>query len=328
MVMINMRNTQEKDQQQLAVVLGATGAIGSAVVRKLIEKKQRVRAISRNVNKARKMFDSLNVECIKADLQSSEETKKAIAGGTVVYHCVGIPYKKWSKVFPIIQKNILEAVEETKATLVYTDNLYMYGRMQEEKITEKHPENATSKKGLLRKKLAKEILKAHKEGRIKAVIVRAGDFYGPNVVNGFTVPLFRNALANKPATWIGALDQKHSLIYIDDVAEGLIIVAEQPTMFGQIWHIEGAEPVTGQEFIEMIYHQVGIQQKIKVLKRGTLKFLSPFVPIVKELVELLYEWEYPFIIDGSKFKEATGIIHYTPHKDAIEKTCKWFKENY
>jgi len=323
-----MDNTQEKAQQKLAVVLGATGAIGSAVVRKLVENRQQVRAVSRNVNKAKRMFDGLSVECIQADLQSSEETRKAIAGGTVVYHCIGIPYTKWSEIFPIIQKNILEALEETKATLVYADNLYMYGRMQEEKISEKHPENATSKKGLLRKKLAEELLEAHKEGRIKAVIVRTGDYYGPNVVNGFTKPLFQNPLTGKPATWIGSLDQKHSLIYIDDVAEGLVLVAERPELFGQIWHVEGAEPVTGQEFIEMIYSLVGIQQKIRVLKRGTMNFLSPFVPIVKELKELLDEWEYPFIIDGTKFKETTGVSHFTPHKVAIEKTCNWFKETY
>ena len=200
--------------------------------------------------------------------------------------------------------------------------------MQEEKISEKHPENATSKKGLLRKKLAEELMVAHKEGRIKAVIVRTGDYYGPNVVNGFTTPLFQNPLAGKPAAWIGSLDQKHSLIYIDDVAEGLVTAAERPELFGQIWHVEGAEPVTGQEFIEMIYSQVGIQKKIRVLKRGTMNFLSPFVPIVKELKELLDEWEYPFIIDGTKFKETTGVSHYTPHKVAIEKTCIWFKEHY
>lgn len=323
-----MNNTQEKEQQKLAVVLGATGSIGSAVVRKLLENKQQVRAVSRNINKAKKMFDGLNVECIKADLQSLEETKRAIAGGTEVYHCIGIPYTKWSKVFPVIHKNIIEGVEETKATLVYADNLYMYGKMQEEKITEKHPENATSKKGLLRKKFAEEMLEAHKEGRIRVAIVRAGDFYGPNVVNGFTVQLFKNALAGKPATWIGALDQKHSLIYIDDVAEGLITIAQQPKMLGQIWHLEGAEPVTGQEFIEMIYQQLAIQQKIRTLKSGTINFLSPFVPILKELKELLDQWDYPFVIDGSKFKETTGITHYTSHKVAIERTCKWFKENF
>ncbi len=323
----NMINTQEKSQQKLAVVLGATGAVGSAVVRKLIENKELVRAVSRNIKKAKKMFDGLNVECIKADLQSKEETKKAIVGGTVVYHCAGIPYTKWLKTLPLIQKNIIEALTETKATLVYADNLYMYGRMQEEKISEKHPENPTSKKGLLRKKLAEELLEAHKEGRIKVVIVRTGDYYGPNVVNGFTTPLFQNPLAGKPAAWIGSLDQKHSLIYIDDVAKGLVLIAEHPELFGQIWHVEGGEALTGQEFIEMIYSQVGIQQKIKVLKRSTLNFLSPFVPIVKELKELLDEWEYPFIIDGSKFKETMGVFHHTPHKIAIEKTCNWFKEN-
>ena len=322
-----MKTKMENNRQELSVILGGTGGIGSAVVRKLIEKKRAVRVVSRNGTHARELFKGMKVEIMQADMLSLEQTKKALEGATYVYHCIGIPYTRWLKDFPIIQKNIIKAMVGTEAVLAYADNLYMYGKTNGEKITEKHPQNAASKKGQLRRRLAEELLEKHKEGQLKTIVVRFGDFYGPNVVNGFTLPLFKNPLANKAASWIGDAEQKHSLIYIDDAAKELIKAAKTPELYGKIWHIEGAEAVTGNEFIEMIFEPLGYKPKLKVLKKGIISFLSPFVPIVKEIKELLDQWEQPFVIDGSKYRKVTGNTGYTPHKEAITKTLTWFKEN-
>ena len=162
--------------KKLSVVLGATGAIGSAVVRKLVEKNQPVRAVARNIDYAKKLFSGLQVELMQADMESLTQTQKAVKNAGYVYHCIGLPYQKWLKLFPKIQKNIIQAVAETDAVLVYSDNLYSYGRMINQALTEDHPENATSKKGKLRKFLAAELLEQHAAGRLKVVIARFGDF--------------------------------------------------------------------------------------------------------------------------------------------------------
>ncbi len=317
----------KNNEQKISVVLGGTGGIGSAVVRELIEKKRAVRVVTRNEAHAQELFKGMKVEIVQADMLSLEQTRKAVEGAAYVYHCIGIPYTRWLKDFPIIQKNIIEAMVGKEAVLAYADNLYMYGKANGEKIAEEHPQEATSKKGQLRRRLAEELLEKHKEGKLKTVVVRFGDFYGPNVVNGFTIPLFKNPIANKTASWIGDLEQKHSLIYIDDAAKGFIEATENPELYGKIWHIEGAEAVTGREFIEMIFGQLGYKPKMKVLKKGTISFLSPFVPIVKEIKELLDQWEHPFVIDGTKYREVTGINGYTSHKEAIARTLAWFEEN-
>jgi len=49
------------------------------------------------------------------------------------------------------------------------------------------------------------------------------------------------------------------------------------------------------------------------------------VPIVREIKELLGQREKPFVIDGTRFKEATGRSDYTPHEAAIQETLEWFK---
>lgn len=314
------------NSDEISVVLGATGGLGSAVVIELAKKGRRVVAVTRNYQKAKKIFDGFDVEIRTADMMDKEQTLEAVKGAEVVYHCVNVPYTKWLKEFPIINNNILSAVKTTEANLVYADNLYMYGKMQGDKISEAHPLSAKGKKGELRKRLAEQILNAHNKGEIKAVIARFGDFYGPNVVNGFTKPLLENPVKDKPATWLLDLDKKHSMMYIRDAAEGIVTVANNPNSYGQIWHIEGAEPVTGREFISMIFQELNQEPEMKVLSENSIKFLGLFVPIVKELKELAYEWKYPFIIDGTKYASTFNTTEHTAHRVAIKETLDWFSE--
>ena len=312
------------DETNLNVVLGATGALGSAVVYELVRRNKPVVAISRDSEKAEKLFGELDVIIRKADVKNQDEVLQAVKGAKIIYHCIGIPYGKWLKDFPVILDNIIYVARNEGAQLVYADNLYMYGKMEGDKLAENHPLAATSKKGKLRIRLASQLLDTHNQGDIQVVIARFGDFFGPNVVNGFTKPLFENPLNGKPAAWIADLDQKHSLIYIEDAAKGLIQLAEDNQSYGQIWHIEGDAAITGSEFISMIYQELNQDYSAKSLDEKTVKFLSLFVPIVKELRELLDQWKYPFIIDGSKYNSKYPDYEVTPNRKAISETLKWF----
>ena len=310
-----------------AVVLGATGGLGSAVVFELVKRERSVIAVTRNVQKARKMFQNFDVEIRQADLMDQDQTLTAVEGADVIYHCANVLYTKWLKEFPIINDNILSAVKEVGANLVFADNLYMYGEMQGDKMSEEHPLNAKGKKGKLRIRLAKQILDAHSKGDINAVIVRFGDFYGPNVVNGFTKPLLENPVKGKASTWIVDLDKKHSLMYIGDAAKGMVTTSENPNSYGQIFHVEGAEPVTGREFLTMIFQEMNQEPNMKVLSENTIKILATFIPIVKELKELTYEWKYPFIIDGTKYASTFNTTEHTAHTVAIKETLDWFNKH-
>jgi nucleoside-diphosphate-sugar epimerase len=320
--MSKAKKVENENGNGLAVVLGATGAIGSAVVYELAKENKKVRAVVRNEEKAKKLFNGLEVEVVKADILNEDELEKAVEGAEIIYYCVNVIYTKWKELLPKINTNIVKAAEKEKARLAYADNLYMY--KPSEPMTEKHPLNATSKKGKIRIKMAEEILEKHKEGKIKAVIARFSDFYGPNVTNKFAGPLFEKPLENKAPSWLADLNQPHSMTYIEDAARGIIAVAEDQESYGEVWHIPTDEPVTGKEFITMIFEEQGTKPKIKVLGKKMLTFLS-FIPIVRELKEMQYEWDRPFIIDGSKFKEKYEF-EPTSHKEAIKTTLNWFRE--
>jgi hypothetical protein len=85
---------------------------------------------------------------------------------------------------------VITAAETSVAKVVYGDNLYMYGQVSG-LITPDLPvgvasslENrATGKKGLVRSKIAAQLMDAHRSGRIQATIGRASDFFGHGVLN-------------------------------------------------------------------------------------------------------------------------------------------------
>ena len=47
-------------------------------------------------------------------------------------------------------------------------------------------------------------------------------------------------------------------------------------------------------------------------------------PVVGEMIEMLYEFEEPFVVDHSRFETAFGN-HATPLAEAIDTTVAWYQ---
>ena len=310
---------------QTHIVFGATGALGAAIIRRLSAEKITTKAFVRDTTRARKILPE-GVELIQGDAMDSQQVKKACTGVDIVYNCVNVPYPKWSDVLPIVTDNILAGTREAKAHLVFPGNVYGYGPFQKTPATEEHPLAATAKKGQLRNKIEKKMMKAHQAGDIKVVIPRFPDYYGPNVTNKFMGSIFEAVLAGKKASWFGKLDVPHNITYIEDAADACVLLATTESAYGQAWHVTG-EALTGQQFIEMAFKAAGTNKKIGVLRRGMMKFAGLFNPEAREMIEMLYEFEEPLILDSSKFAQSFPSFKYTSHNEAVAQTVKWFKEH-
>jgi nucleoside-diphosphate-sugar epimerase len=191
---------------QLHVVLGASGGAGSALVRELAGRGQRVRAVSR------KPAPDLpeGVEPLAADAADPAQTRTACQGATVVYHCAQPPYQRWAAEFPPLTQSIADAAASAGARLVYADNLYAYGPVQGP-LTEDLPARATTRKGRVRTRMAQRLLAAHRSGTLQVAIARSSDYYGPGGANSFVGDiLFGAAAKGKRARWLGRLDVPHS----------------------------------------------------------------------------------------------------------------------
>jgi nucleoside-diphosphate-sugar epimerase len=309
-------------KEELHAVFGANGGAGRALVRELAAQGKPVRAVVRS----RRAETQPGLEVIVADAMDKEATRNASKGASVIYHAVNVPYNEWEQTLPTIMDNLIEAAASSGARLVYSDNLYMYGKV-EGSLHEDLPYQPEGKKGALRAKLANLLLRAHEDGVLQAVIGRSSDFLGPGATNTITgLLVIEPALKGKKAMWIGSLDSFHSLSYINDVARGLIMLGEREEAPGEIWHIPAGEPITGRQFIGMVFAHLGKPPRYGLYRPMMMKLVSVISPMARETQETLYQFAQPFILDSSKFQRAFGPFTPTPHPQAIEETIHWFRE--
>ncbi|MCW2913700.1 MAG: Nucleoside-diphosphate-sugar epimerase [Actinomycetia bacterium] len=307
----------------LHVVLGAGGAIGSSVVRELASRGHRVRA----VNRSGQMPTLPGVEVHRGDITSTTGAKAACDGAHVVYHCAAPAYTRWVQEFPRMTDAVREGTAAAGAKLVFADNLYMYGPVSMP-MTEDMPYTARNPKGRVRAEMAESLLAGHRSGELRVAIGRASDYYGPGGINttaGATV--FGAALRGKVARWVGPLDQPHSLSYLPDIAKGLVILGDDARADGQAWHLPAAEPLTGRQFLDLVFAELGRPGKTAPLGRPMQRAIGLVNPTVRALGETWYQRDRPFVTDASKFTRTFGPFAATPHPDAIAATLDWYRAN-
>ncbi|MCK2222015.1 NAD-dependent epimerase/dehydratase family protein (plasmid) [Actinomadura sp. ATCC 31491] len=301
----------------LHVVLGATGAIGSAVVAELTARGHDLRAVSRNVTPG--------PHALRADVTTAEGAVAACRDAAVVYQCAQPPYARWAAEFPAFIRAVLAGVEAAGAKLVMADNLYVYGPVTGP-MTEDLPHAATDPKGRVRAEVDALILDAHRAGRVRAALGRASDYYGPGGTDTVAGPnIFAAALRGRTARWVGDLDQPHTLAYLPDVAAALVTLGERPEADGRAWHLPAAEPVTGRAFLGLVRDAAGTTFRAAGLGRATQRLVGLVNPTVRELGETWYQHDRPFVADDSAFRAAFGPVRVTPHAEAVAATLDWYR---
>jgi len=307
----------------LHTILGANGSIASELLPILLQHNERVRLVSRNP----KPVDG--AETVAADATDSEQVLKAVNGSDIVYLLIGLEYKidVWREQWPKVMRNAINACKATNAKLIFFDNVYMYGKVNG-MMTEETPFKPTSKKGNVRAAIAAMLLDEMKEGNIKALIARAADFYGPGAgaKSAIGVLAFDKLLKNKTPQILATARTLHSYSFTTDSAEALYILSQHDEAFGQTWHMPTVSPaLTGNEFVNMIADATNNPHKIQVIPKFIISVAALFNGLMRELKEMLYQNEYDYIFDSSKFDKT---FNYTPttYKEGIQETIEWMKK--
>jgi nucleoside-diphosphate-sugar epimerase len=305
----------------LQVVFG-TGAIGLGVIEELVAQGHRVRAVSRT---GRTPLPA-GVETAVGDASDPGFATTAAAGAAVVYQCLNPPYTEWPERFPPLQAAVLTAAEAAGAKLVALENLYMYGSTGGRPITEDLPFAATGPKGATRARMAEELQAAHRAGRVRVTAARPSDYFGPRgVASAAGGRMFAPILAGKKAQVLGDPDQLHSYTYLPDIARGLVTLGGDDRADGQAWHLPNAPAVTTREFVAAIGAAAGTEGGVSAMPRPMLSLLGLFNRQLREMKEMLYEFEEPYVVDSTKFEQTFGW-HATPLAESIPATVEWFQE--
>lgn len=313
--------------KELHVVFGA-GQVGHPLAQKLLETGKRVRVVKRSQGDVPE-----GVETMLGDASKESFCHEACVGASVVYHCMSPAYdtKLWAATLPRYMDNLIAAASKVGARLVVLDNLYMLGRTGGKAMNEDTPVNPCSKKGAIRARVAARLFEAQRGGEVRAVCGRAADFYGPRgSLTMFGEYFWKPVLARKAGMSLGNADTVHTYHYIPDVAQGLATLgcATDEQLGGQVlWMLPCQPAVTTREMVRRFEPAVGHTIPLNVMPRFMMNLLGLFVPMVREIKEMAYQWDEAFIVDDSRFR-ARFTMKPIREDEAARATVEWARQTY
>lgn len=306
---------------ELHVIFG-TGPLGKWTARELIQQGKQVRLVNRSGK-----TDNLpgGAELVASDAYDTAKNKELTRGAAAVYQCAQPAYYEWAEKFPRFQAAILDAAAANGAKFIVADNLYMYGDTNGQPIHEDLPYQKHTKKGTVRGEMANAVLEAHRSGKVRAAIGRGSNFFGPDdrVVTDLAI---RPAVLGKTINLLGKMDQPHTFTYAPDFGRLLATLGTRDEALGQVWFTPSPKAVTQAEFVSVLESELGRKVKFMAAGANMMRFLGLFNPMMRETVEMMYEWTQPFVVDTRKAEQAFGWSG-TPLKEAIRATVAWIRED-
>jgi nucleoside-diphosphate-sugar epimerase len=310
---------------QLHVVFGA-GQVGSFLARRLLEQGHVVRVAKRTPEGIPQ-----GAEAILGDAADPSFCTEAARGATTVYHCLNPVYsaKAWGELLPRYMENLIQASARAGARLVVLDNVYMLGRPNGKPLSADTPPNPCSRKGEVRARTARLLFDAHARGDVRATAGRASDYYGPGgAVTQFGDYFWPRVLKGGRGQVIVDPDAVHTYHYIPDVAAGLATLGCAPDdAFGRPWMLPCQPAGTLRDLVHRLEGAFGAPIPLQVLPGWALTLLGVFLPVLREMPEMRYQWQEPFVIDDSAFRQRFGVLPADADRAAAA-TVAWAREHY
>lgn len=302
----------------MQTILGANGTIGSLLAKELMNYTNKVRLVSRNPKRVNESDD-----LFPGDLANPSVVEKAVEGSDVVYLVVGFDYNinVWEKNWPRLMRSTIDACVKYKARLVFFDNVYMYDKSEIPHMTEDSAINPPSRKGQVRRHISQMLTDDVKSGRIMALIARSADFYGPdNKSSMLNELIYKNYLKNRSANWFINTNKKHSFTFTPDAAKATALLGNTNDAYNTVWHLPtDKNTLTAAELAQIFAAEMNVKFRISAMPLWMIKVAGMFSPIIKEMPEMLYQYDRDYFFDSSKFEKRFNFVP-TSYREGIKLT--------
>ncbi len=259
-----------------------------------------------------------------ADASSSASMTELATGAVAIYNCANPAYHRWPTDWPPIAQALLAAAEHSNAVLVTVSNLYGYGPVSGA-MTEDRPLAAKGPKGLTRAQMWRHALAAHDADRVRATEVRGSDYVGPRVQGHLGDRVVPRLLAGRDVTVIKSADTLHTWTATNDVARLLVTVAIDERAWGRPWHVPSNPPRTQREAVGDLCRVAGVEPvKVKEYPGMLIRGMGLFNPMMRELAEVAYQFEDPFVLDSTAAQRTFGLAP-TPWDDMLAGVVESFR---
>jgi nucleoside-diphosphate-sugar epimerase len=281
------------------IVVFGYGTVGRLVTKALLERGDAVR-IAQRTQPADMPEGATYTRC---DILESAAVREAVEGAAQVLLAVSFPYdaRVWRTAWPKAMTNLVEACTAVGARIVFIDNLYQLGP-QNEPRHEDMPLSAAGDKPAILTEVTHVWMGA--KDRVRVAALRCPDFYGPGVtVSHVGVTGFGRIANGKSAMLLAPPDTPHDFAYVPDIARAAVTLLDAPDdAFGQVWNMPCAPTRTPREILKLGTDAIGVPLKVSSLPLGFLPLLGLFSRMVKEVADVGFTWDRPYMIDASKFK--------------------------
>lgn len=287
------------------LVIGA-GPIGTALTHRLAAGGDTVTVVTRSGRGP----DIPGVTLIAANAADPHHLTALAAGTRTIFNCANPgTYMQWEAQWPPLHAAMLTAAERSGADLVTLGNLYVYGPV-DVPLSRDLPPAATGHKGRLRARMWQDALDLHRAGRIRATEIRASDYIGEDVTAaGGLLRRYADATLHGRTAWVfGDPDVPHTFSDTEDVAALLALAADDDRSWGHVWHVPAAQARTLRQALTDLGRALDLPApRLRRVPSAVVGMSAPVVPIMRELREVLWQFERPYVLDGRVSTETFGV---------------------
>ena len=307
-----------------AIVIGATGGTGAAITQELIQRGIATVAYGRSRHKLEQLAAELgfpgHLQLAVGDAFNPDEIVAASKNTDVMFHCANVPYHEMESRLLPLGESVMKAAEQLGLKVVVIDGIYPYGRRQMKEVTEEHPKQPHTRKGKTR--LAYEqMLFSSRWSRAQVMIVRLPDYYGPTANEASYLGSTLESIAKgKMAFFIGNMETPREYIYLPDAAVMVVELASRENTYDQNWNIPGAGIIAGNDIVRIAQRAAGVTKPVMALGKIGLSLIGLGVPVMREIVEMLYLTKEPLVLSRQKYERNIGPVQATPFEEGIAVT--------
>ena len=315
------------DNKNTVLVLGATGGIGGEMARQLRDAGWTVRAMQRSVPEAGELKDGIH--WLRGDAMQRADVLAAAQGCSVIVHAVNPPgYRRWAELVLPMLDNTIAAAKAQGATIVLPGTVYNYGPDAFPLLTEASPQQPVTRKGAIRVALEQRLQAASQQGA-RVLVVRAGDFFGPQAGNSwFAQGLVKPGQAVRSVNTPGGVGVGHQWAYLPDVARTMVaLLARRETLeafasfhFGGHWDTDGTQ--MADAICRVVARRTGAAPRVAAFPWWLMRLAAPFVETLREMQEMRYLWQQPVRLDNARLLAVLGREPHTALDAAVEVTLQ------
>lgn len=310
------------------LIIGATGAIGFAFTKAIQEAGETATLLVRDrISTIEKLGDLTGLTIVEGDANDTALLQNIASGVSFIFHGANVSYEHWATAMPIMTRSIIDAAEHASATIIFPGNNYNYGQI-DQPISEITPFNPNSNVGEVRVKLERMLQLATDQGRIRTLVVRMSEIWGPSVANKQFAPIFENAPIGKAMPWMISTKVPQQLLYAPDAGRAIALLTNRDDLKPyEVFNIGGTQVKSIESWLQEIGNVAGKPAKISVMPKAMISILSHFIPVLKEIKSMAYKFETTIILNDDRFSALYPDFRQTPMRQAITETLAWFTKN-